>query len=52
MVVTKDTDMDTLLGDRLVRTRILNNVERGRQSTSTSFNISENKRDAEWPNLY
>ena len=30
-----------------MRTRISNNVERGRQSASTSFNISENKRDAE-----
>ena len=40
--------MDTTLRDRLVRTRIRNNVERGAQTPSTSFNIRENKRNVEW----
>ena len=35
--------MDTSLSDRLVRTHIPNNVERGWQTTSTSFNIRDNK---------
>ena len=54
VVVTMDTDMDmdTLLRDRLVRTLVLNNFERGGgrvgQTASTSFNIRENKRNAEW----
>ena len=47
-VVTMDTDMDTSLRDRLVRTRIPNNVERGGQTASTSFNIHDNKRNVEW----
>ena len=33
-VVTMDTDMDTSVGDRLVRTRIPNDVERGGQTGS------------------
>ena len=40
--------MDTSLRDRLVRMRIPNNVERGGQMASTSFNIRENKRNVEW----
>ena len=47
-IVAMDTDMDTSLRDRLVRKRIPNNVERGRQTASTSFNIRENKRNVEW----
>ena len=47
MVVTMDTDMDTSLRDRFVRTRILN-VERGGQTASTSFNIRDNKTNVEW----
>ena len=43
-----DTVMDTSLGDRLVRTRISNNVERGGQTASSSFNIRDNKRNVEW----
>ena len=31
-----------------MRTRIPNNVERGGQTASTSFNIRENKRNVEW----
>ena len=47
-VVTTDTDMDTSLRDRLVRTCIPNNVERGGQMDSTLFNIRDNKRNVEW----
>ena len=38
-VVTVDTEMDTSWRDPLVRTHIPNNVERGEQTASTSFNI-------------
>ena len=38
-----NTDMDTSLRKRLARMRIHNNVERGGQSASTSFNIRDNK---------
>ena len=48
-VVTMDSDMDTSLRDRLVRTRIPNNVGRGGQTASTSFNIrDDNERNVEW----
>ena len=47
-VVTMDTDMNTSLRDRLVRTRIPNDVEREGQTSSTSFNIRKNKRNVEW----
>ena len=47
-VVTVDTDMDTPLRDRLVRTRIANNFERMGQRASISFNIRDNKRSVEW----
>ena len=40
--------MDTSLRDGLVRTRLTNNVERGWQTASTSFNIRKNKRNVEW----
>ena len=43
VVVTKDTDMDTSLRDRLVRMLIPNNVGRGGQTASTSLNIRDNK---------
>ena len=47
--VTRDTDMVTSLRDRLVRTRIPNNVEvGGGQRASTLFNIHDNKRNVEW----
>ena len=36
------------LRDGLVRTRIPNNVQRGGQTASTSFNIRKNKRNVEW----
>ena len=39
--------MDTTLRE-LVRKRIPNNVERRGQTASTSFNIHDNKRNAEW----
>ena len=39
--------MDTTLRE-LVRTRIPNNVERRGHTASTSFNIHNNKRNAEW----
>ena len=45
--LTVDTDTDTSLRDQLVRTRIPNNVERGGQTASTSFNIRGNKRNVE-----
>ena len=38
MVVTMDTDLDTSLGDQLVRTRIPKNAE----------NICDNKSNVEW----
>ena len=40
--------MATSVGDRLVRTRIPNNVERGAQTASASFNIRDNKINVEW----
>ena len=43
-VVSMDTDVDKSLGDRLVRTRKSNNVERGWRSSLTSFHIRDNKR--------
>ena len=43
-----DTDTDKLLRDRLVRTRKHNIVERGEQTTSTSFNIRKIKTNVEW----
>ena len=44
VVVTMDTDMDTSLGDRVVRMRIANNVERRWQTVSSSFNIRDDKK--------
>ena len=47
-VITIDKDMDASLRDRLVRSRILNNVVTGGQTASTSFNIPDNKRNSQW----
>ena len=47
-IVTMDTDMDSSLRDRLVRTRISNTIEREGQMVSSSFNIRENRRSVEW----
>ena len=40
--------MITSLGDRLVRTRIPSDVDRGGQTASISFNVRDNKRNVEW----
>lgn len=40
--------MDTSLRDGLVRTHLTNNVQRGGQTASTSFNIRKNKRNVDW----
>ena len=39
--------MDVSLRDRLVRTCIPNNVERGGKMASTSFNIRDNTRNVQ-----
>ena len=51
-VVTWDTDIDTSLRDRLVRTRKSNKVERGGKTASTSFNSQRLKKIGSPPGFH